>query len=82
MTRRIRLHDIVGMRVRDADGKEIGSVEEVKAERRGDTLCITALLIGDEALLSRMGWTDREYGREIPWDRVAAIGSDIVLRRG
>jgi sporulation protein YlmC with PRC-barrel domain len=82
MTRRFRLHDILGMEVRDADGNHVGKVEELKAERRGDSFCVTGLIVGDRALLTRIGWTTTEHGHEIPWERVAAVGSGIVLRRG
>lgn len=82
MSRRFPLHEIIDMEVRDADGKHLGHVRELKAERCGDALCVTSLIVGDRALLSRIGWTDTEHGREIPWERVAAVGSGIVLRRG
>jgi sporulation protein YlmC with PRC-barrel domain len=82
MTRRFPLHEIIDMEVRDADGKRLGHVRELKAERCGDALCVTGLVVGDRALLSRIGWTTSEHGREIPWERVAAVGSGIVLRRG
>jgi sporulation protein YlmC with PRC-barrel domain len=82
MSRRIPLHTILGMDVHDANGKRLGAVQEMKAERRGDALCVTALVVGDRALLSRIGWTTTEHGQEIPWERVASVGSGIVLRRG
>lgn len=81
MTRRIRIHEILGMEVRDANGARVGTVRELRAERRGDALCVTALVVGEEAFLSRVGWTKIEHGREIPWERVAAVGSGIVLER-
>jgi sporulation protein YlmC with PRC-barrel domain len=82
MTRRVRLHDILSMDVHDADGNHLGRVQELKAERRGDALCVTTLVVGEAALLSRIGWTTTEHGREIPWERIASVGSGIVLRRG
>ncbi len=81
MTRRLRIYQILGLEVRDADGARVGRVHELRAERRGDTLCVTALVVGEKALISRVGWTKTEHGKEIPWERVASIGSDIVLRR-
>lgn len=80
MTRQLRIYEILGKEVRDADGARVGKVHELKAERRGHALCVTALVVGDKALISRVGWTKTEHGREIPWERVAAIGSGIVLR--
>lgn len=80
MTRSLRVYQILGMKVRDADGATVGTVHELKAERRGDDLCVTALVVGRRALISRVGWTKVEHGVEIPWERVAAIGSGIVLR--
>jgi sporulation protein YlmC with PRC-barrel domain len=67
--------------VRDADGARLGRVKELNAERRGDALCVTTLIVGERAWLSRIGWTDIEHGKEIPWERVAAVGSGIVLGR-
>jgi sporulation protein YlmC with PRC-barrel domain len=81
MTRRLRLYEILGMHVRDADGADLGTVHELKAERRGDALCVTALVVGNKAFISRVGWGKTERGTEIPWERVAAVGSGIVLRR-
>lgn len=81
MTRRLRVYEILGMEVRDADGTGLGTVHELKAERRGDALCVTGLVIGEKAFISRVGWGKTEHGTEIPWERVAAIGSGIVLRR-
>jgi sporulation protein YlmC with PRC-barrel domain len=81
VTRHVGLQHLLGRSVCDADGRDLGVLREVKAERRGDALCVTALVIGKKAWLSRIGWTKIERGEEIPWERVASIGSSIVLRR-
>lgn len=80
MSRRVRFHDLLGLDVRDHDGHVVGTVHELKAERRGNALCVTGLLVGDTAWLTRIGWADREHGHEIPWERVEAVGSEILLR--
>lgn len=42
MNREIRLEDLVGRRVRDANGNVVGRIREVEAEWRGQTCVVTS----------------------------------------
>lgn len=50
----VRLELLLGRRVLDRDGRAIGRLEEVRAERDGDECLITDYLIGPAALLERL----------------------------
>jgi hypothetical protein len=75
---RIRLDLLAGRLVRDADGRKIGRIHDVRAEQRGDDLLIVEYLIGAAALLERYGVSllmligVRAWGepRRIPWDQL------------
>ncbi|HEV7483943.1 MAG TPA: PRC-barrel domain-containing protein [Solirubrobacterales bacterium] len=76
------LSDLIGLRVRDADGKTLGHVFELRARRDGDGfLVIDRILIGRRGLWKRLrGPAGRESG--LPWESVTAIGDDsLTVRR-
>jgi hypothetical protein len=49
----VRLEDFVGKPVRDAEGRQIGHLEDVRAERHGEELVVVDYLVGPAALLER-----------------------------
>jgi len=73
----MRLSDLYGARVVDADGRRLGCVREAYAAE-GE---VTHLLVGAFALVARL--TGGSEGRRIPWSKVAKIKKDgtIVVDR-
>lgn len=53
--RRVHLEQIIGRIVRDADGKRVGRLQEVRGELRGDELELVEFHLGRAALLHRIG---------------------------
>jgi sporulation protein YlmC with PRC-barrel domain len=54
----IRIELLVGTKVRDADGVNIGRIEEIRVERQKNALVVEAYLIGASALIDRLSaWT-------------------------
>lgn len=77
MTRRtlVRLEDLLGRRVRTADGDVVGRIEEVRATRRHDEHVVTEYLLGPGALLERLALVQRLFGRRsrtliARWDQI------------
>jgi hypothetical protein len=73
----VRLEDLIGRRVRTADGRVVGRIEEVCAERRADgNHEITEYHLGPGALLERLGIVRRSPGRRrlhmlvVGWDQL------------
>src|SRR2546421_218605 len=58
----VRLEDLVGRRVRTAEGAVVGRIEEVHAERRGDDHEVIEYLIGPGALRERFALVGRLFG--------------------
>jgi sporulation protein YlmC with PRC-barrel domain len=77
---RITVQGLLGWEVIDAQGKKLGRVREVVAERRGDELCVTHFEIGMAALLERFGPSNKSTGRLIAWEEIAELGPPIRLR--
>jgi sporulation protein YlmC with PRC-barrel domain len=76
------LSDLIGMKVRDADGRNLGRVFELRAVRDGDGfLVIDRILIGRQGLWKRLRRpTSRESG--LAWENVIAIDDDsLTVRR-
>lgn len=49
---------LLGRKVRDAEGKNVGRIEEIRVERKDNALLIEAYLIGASALVDRLSaWT-------------------------
>lgn len=78
----IYAQELVGRKVYDAHGKFLGRVYDFVAEREGDDLCITGLLVGARTWISRFGWTRQDHGLKVPWEQVADLSPNITLRRG
>lgn len=54
----IQVELLVGTKVRDADGEDVGRIQEFRVERDGDTCRVEAYLIGASALIERLSaWT-------------------------
>jgi sporulation protein YlmC with PRC-barrel domain len=81
----IRYYEMIGKPVHAADGSHVGRVTDLIAERRGDTLCVTALLIGPVGLARRisfkhLGLFGLAPARTLAWSDVARVGDTIHLR--
>jgi sporulation protein YlmC with PRC-barrel domain len=82
---RLCYHQIVGMRVVDAEGKPAGHVMDLRAAADGDTFRVNALLIAPRSFLHRLGltWPHRagQTGtKEVPWEAVARVADQVYLR--
>jgi hypothetical protein len=73
----LRLDRIVGREVYAANGRRIGRLHEVRAERRGSTWVITEYVIGAAGLIERLGLGvrlvlgyQRPAGYVARWDQV------------
>jgi hypothetical protein len=51
----IRLDDLVGTKVRDASGRPVGRIFEIRAEEQGGDLVIVEYHLGPHALAERLG---------------------------
>ena len=74
------------MRVVDADGARVGRIHDLLAERRGESLCVTTIAVGDLALVQRIAFRLRRDGperhrHEIPWSWVERVDGGIVRLR-
>ena len=76
-THRIRLDDLVGRKVRDAQGCIVGRLFEMRAEERDGELVVVEYFLGAHALAVRVGLSfldlvgiERPKPRRIPWDRL------------
>lgn len=52
--REIQLRDILGVKVVDSEGEDIGKLEEIEAERGEDSCSITSYLVEHRGLLDRL----------------------------
>lgn len=80
--RELRLESLLGHRLRGADGKSLGRIEEVVAEIRGSDWVVVEVHVGPGALLERVaeltslvpvfGALQRRLGarRRVLWDRL------------
>jgi hypothetical protein len=59
----VRAEDLIGQRVAEESGREVGRIEDIRVEQRGDSFEVTEYLLGTGALLERLGIT-RWFGRE------------------
>lgn len=61
----VRVERLIGTVVRDADGRKIGRIEEIRAERRQDGCFVTEYHVGSMAVLERLSaprWIRRIAG--------------------
>jgi sporulation protein YlmC with PRC-barrel domain len=76
------LSSLIGVRVRDSDGKLLGRVFELRASHdRDGFLVIDRLLIGRRGLWKRLRGPGGPEGG-IPWESVAAIEDGLLTIRG
>ncbi len=76
----IRAQELIGRKVRDADGHDLGRVYDLAVARAGDELRVESLLIGARSWITRFGWSEREHGQRIPWDDIVSLAPDITIR--
>ncbi len=80
VNRTIRAEELLGRPVNDAQGKNLGRVYELEAKRVGHDLCVTALLVGPRAWLTRFGWTTKAHGRRVPWEAITSLSPVIIVK--
>jgi len=87
-TRRFRLDDLVGRMVRDAEGRSVGRVYDMRAEERNGELAIVEYHVGSAALLERVGLSmlrliglHRITPCKVPWDRLDISDPDHPVLR-
>jgi len=75
---RLRLDLLASRVVRDADGRRLGRIQEMRAERRDDEIVILEYHLGPGAIWRRFGMSLLSVvgirrglePRRIPWDRM------------
>jgi sporulation protein YlmC with PRC-barrel domain len=50
----INVEQLLGTKVRDADGEVIGRIEEIRAERTDDSCYVDSYLVGASAVVERL----------------------------
>ena len=80
--RELRVESLLGHRLRDADGKSLGRIEEIVAEIRGTDWIVVEVHVGRGALLQRLteltslvplvSALQHRLGerRRVPWERL------------
>jgi sporulation protein YlmC with PRC-barrel domain len=77
--RYVRLEQLLGKNVVAPDGAIVGRLEEVRADRKGDHHEVTEYLIGTGAMLERLAFVRRLFGRKVRmivarWDQLDVTG--------
>jgi sporulation protein YlmC with PRC-barrel domain len=75
---RFRVDDLLGRRVRDANGRSIGRINEVRADEVGGELLILEYHLGTAAILERVGLSLMRLAGlpgsrdpvKVPWNRM------------
>ena len=84
MNGRVRLHELMGRRVVDCDGKLVDHLADVVARPVDGRLAVTALLVGRRALFARVArrrWLGAARGPiVVPWQQVEELGEEVRLR--
>ena len=86
MAHELHLELLLGKRVRDADGKPVGRIEEFRAEHEGGEWVVREYLVGSYGLLERLavwsivrapfGGRGRGRGYKIRWDQLDVTDLD------
>ncbi len=73
----LHLEALLGRRVRDADGRVVGRLEEFRARREGEHWVVVEFDIGPIALLERLAvrhlgvtWRGRARGYRATWEQL------------
>ena len=80
----MKLELLLGRRVVDVNGKRVGRIEEVCADRNGDELLVTEYLVGRYGLFERLsifhvgagllrylgGYAQSAHPHRIPWEKL------------
>ena len=88
----MRLSELLHREVETESGRKLGHVHDVRAERRGDRLFVTGVIVGRRALLEhfgiglargRTGPKLRTGADVVPWSAVVRVVQDkVVVRDG
>jgi sporulation protein YlmC with PRC-barrel domain len=73
---------LMGRRVVDHEAHRLGRVYDLEVKHVGNELCVTALLVGHRAWITRFGWATEEYGKRVPWEQIETLDPVIRLRAG
>jgi sporulation protein YlmC with PRC-barrel domain len=72
----MKLSQLLGLAVHDSAGKKLGHVHEIRAELRGDSAHLTAIVIGPRGILERIGLgrsKRRCRNTVVPWQHITHI---------
>lgn len=80
---RLRYWELVGKKIISADGKEVGRIADLLAQRQGNELRVVAMRVGSGAFIQRIGFK-KMRGKEtpaleIPWEQIARLEKHIYL---
>jgi sporulation protein YlmC with PRC-barrel domain len=88
----MRLSELLHRKVVTESGRSLGHIHDLRAERRGERLVVTSVLVGRRAYLEhlglgvsagRQGTKLRTSARAVPWDSVVRFSSGtLVVRDG
>lgn len=78
---RCPLSRLIGCRVRDASGRRLGRVFELRGHWKGGEVVVDELLVGRGALLKRLHGPG-PHARGIPGDAVLEVGPELIVVRG
>jgi sporulation protein YlmC with PRC-barrel domain len=76
-TASLRLEQLLGRRLIDAAGREVGCIEDVVAEPTGDEYLVTHVVIGSSNRLARL----MNFAHQIPTLRALGLGRPPRTRR-
>ena len=71
--REVRVERLLGRRVRATNGRVVGRIEEIRAEKRGQAHVVAGYELGEAGWLERMGLgrlLGRREGRLARWDQL------------
>jgi len=72
---KLRYRELVGRKVVTSDGNQVGRVVDLRTEAKGESLCVTGMLVGASAALRRLGLAESGLfpglrTTLVPWDLV------------
>jgi sporulation protein YlmC with PRC-barrel domain len=77
----VHVEQLLGRRVRDASGRVVGRIEEIRARRVGREVVVQEYLLGPQGLFARLaisGWRaprrrNARHRSRIPWDQMDLV---------